>query len=487
MKYNKFFTNKYCLSFFALPFILGTYTYSEDNSTSKVDVDIMMNKSIVENIINNQLPYTIEDSGSGSQIFNGGKNNLLGFGLDILGSVDKKFSQFSESFVWAYKVNRSPISFSAQEQQIQAITNINGNFKASWNRESQSTEIALNGTAGISSIVSISPNWQISANSTPFLNISNNNLPLTLNIYGLNLKTDINIGDSLEKSIVSKLRTATSELDNKIQAFDLRSLVEKYWLKFKEPILVNPEYKLWLTVNPQLARYSNLVTTDNNLGIKVGSDVNLHLYFGEKPEALNLTTLPSMNYGFVNDSFNIILPVSASYKSLNEIINANLANKDIQLRLGISSNIKNINISSENSTLHVTSDFTLSIFGFLHPSGIIKANVKPNFSNETGILSGDDFDYALETDSLILKIGNFFFKNKIINLIKNNYLSLNPTNEMKLAQNYLQTKVENIELEKNVNLKSTINTFKIVGLNINNDSISAIFNTRGKATIEISE
>ena len=58
---------------------------------------------------------------------------------------------------------------------------------------------------------------------------------------------------------------------------------------------------------------------------------------------------------------------------------------------------------------------------------------------------------------------------------------------MKLAQNYLQTKVENIELEKNVNLKSTINTFKIVGLNINNDSISAIFNTSGKATIEISE
>ncbi|MGL5572446.1 hypothetical protein, partial [Cetobacterium sp.] len=153
MKYNKIFINKYSLSLFALPFILGTYTYSEDNSTSKVDVDIMMKKSIVENIINNQLPYTIEDSGSGNQIFNGGKNNLLGFGLDILGSVDKKFSQFSESFVWAYKINRSPISFSAQEQQIQAVTNINGNFKASWSRESQSTEIALNGTAGISSIV----------------------------------------------------------------------------------------------------------------------------------------------------------------------------------------------------------------------------------------------------------------------------------------------------------------------------------------------
>ena len=267
----------------------------------------------------------------------------------------------------------------------------------------------------------------------------------------------------------------------------MRALVEKYWLQFKEPILINPEYKLWLTVNPKSGRYSNLVTTDNNLGIKVGSDVDFHLYFGEKPPALNLTTLPSMNFGFVNDSFNIVLPISSSYKSLNEIINTNIANKDINLTSAISSNIKNINISSKDSTLHATGDFTLSIFGFLHPSGTIKADVKPIFNNETGVLSGDNFNYTLETNSLILKIGNYFFKNKILNLIKNNYLSFDPANEMKLAQNYLQTKVENIELEKNVNLKSTINTFKIVGLNLTDDSISAIFNTTGQATIEISE
>lgn len=487
MKYQKYFTKKYYVLLFTLPFISGTYAYSENNSVSKIDINIMMKKSIVENIINNQLPYTIEDSGSGSQIFNGGKNNLLGFGLDILGSVDKKFSQFSESFIWAYKINRSPINFSAQEQEVQAVTNIDGNFKASWSRESQSTEIALNGTAGISSIVSISPNWQLKANSTPFLNISNNNLPLTLNIYGLNLKTDINIGDSLEKSIVSKLRTATNELDAKIQSFDFRSLVEKYWSMFKEPILINPEYKLWLTVNPQSARYSNLITTDNNLGIKIGSDIKLHLYLGEKPAALTLAALPNMNFGFVNDSFNILLPVSTSYKNLNEIINSNIVNKDIKLMTGISSNIKNIDISSENSTLYINSDFNLSILGLIHPSGTIKANVKPIFNKETGSLSSENFDYTLETNSYILKIGNYFFKNKIINLVKNNYLSFNPSTEMKLAQEYLQNKVANIKLEKNVNLKATIDTFKITDLNIDNTSISVIFNTNGKATIEISE
>lgn len=486
MKNNKF-SNKNFLYFLTFALVLNSNLYSEDISTSKVDVDITMKKSIVENIINSQLPYTIEDSGSGNQIFNGNKNNILGVGLDILGAVDKKFSQFSESFVWAYKINRSPISFSAQEQEIQASTDISGLFKASWSRQSQSTEIALNGNAGINSIVSISPNWQISANSSPFLNISNNDLPLTLNIYGLSFKTDINIGDSLEKSVVSKLRKATDELDSKIQSFDLRSLVEKYWLKFKEPILVNPEYNLWLTVNPKSARYSNLVTTDTELGIKVGTDVDLHLYFGDKPAPLNLTTLPSINFGFVNDSFNIVLPVSSTYKSLNEVLNKNLNNREFKLFSGVSSSIKSVTLSSKNSTLNISSEFGLDIFGFLNPTGTIIANVKPYFDQNTGVLNGDDFDYTLETNSLILKLANAIFKNKITNTIKEKYLTFDSNNEMKLAQNYLQQKVESIELEKNVNLKSTINTFKIINLNVNDNSISAIFNATGKSNLEISE
>ena len=479
--------NKKILYFLALSLLLSSSTYSEEVPSSKIDVDISIKKSIVENIINNQLPYTIEDTGSGNQIFNGNKNNLLGVGLDILGAVDKKFSQFSESFVWAYKINRSPISFSAQEQEIQAITDISGLFKASWSRQSQSTEIALNGTAGINSIVSISPNWQINANSTPFLNISNNDLPLTLNIYGLSFKTDINIGDSLEKSVVSKLRKATNELDSKIESFDLRSLVEKYWLKFKEPLLVNPEYNLWLTVNPKSARYSNLITTQEQLGIKVGTDVDLHLYFGEKPSSLNLTTLPSMNFGFVNDSFNIILPVSATYKSLNEVINKNLDNKEFNIFSGVSSSIKNIVLSSENSTIYAVTDFKLNIFGFLNPTGTVKADIKPTFDQNTGTLIGNNFNYSLETDSFILKLVNSIFKNKIKETIQKKYLSFDSTTEIKLAQNYLQQKVENIELEKNVHLKSTINTFKVTNLDINNDFISVIFNTTGKSILEISE
>lgn len=477
--------NKYFL-IFSLITISSANIYSEENPTSKIDIDISMKKSIVENLINKELPYTIEDSGSGTQIFSG-NNNVLSVGLDLLGVVDKKFSQFSESFIWAYKINRTPITFNAQGQEIQATTAFTGIFKANWNKQKQGTEINLDGNTGIKSRISITPNWGIECYSSPFLNISNNNMPLTLDVYGLKLKTDININDSLQKSVVSKLNTATKELDSKISSFNLRALVEKYWLQLKEPILVNPDYNLWLTANLNSARYSDLVSNNDQLGIKIGADVQLQLYFGKKPAALNLTSLPPVNFGFVDDNFNILLPVSSSYSSLNEVINKNLPKENFKVFSGIYSHIDNIALSNSNNELYITSDFSVSILNFLKPTGIIKATIKPNFDPNTGVLSGENFDYNLETNSFILTIANKLFKNKIKERIVKNYLSFNTSENINLAKKFLQKKVENIQVDKNTYLKSNITNLKVNNVSLDENNISVTFNIIGNSSLEISE
>ncbi|WP_297597239.1 DUF4403 family protein [uncultured Cetobacterium sp.] len=465
--------------------ICSSNLYSIENPTSKIDIDISLKKSIVENIINKELPNTIEDSGSGTQIFAGNNNNLLSVGLDILGAVDKKFSQFSESFMWAYKINRTPIVFSAQGQEVQAVTNFTGLFKANWNKQKQGTEINLDGDAGIKSRVSITPNWTIESYSSPFLNISNNTIPLTLNVYGLKLKTDINIADSLEKSVVSKLKVATKDLDSKISSFNLRELVEKYWLQLKEPILINPQYNLWLTANLNSARYSDLVSTDDRLGIKVGADAQIQLYFGEKPSPLNLTALPPINFGFVDNNFNIFLPVSSSYSSLNEVINKNLPKENFKVIPGVYSHIDNIALSNLNNELYITSDFSVSILNFLKPTGIIKATIKPNFDANTETLSSENFDYVLETNSFMLSIANKLFKNKIRKNIIENYLSFNTSKEINLAKDFLQQKLGYIEVDKNVHLKTNISDLKIMDVSLNENRISITFNILGKSSLEI--
>ncbi|MGL4670842.1 DUF4403 family protein [Cetobacterium sp.] len=466
--------------------IINTSLFSEE-VTSKIDLDISFKKSIVEDIINKELPNLIEDSGSGSEIFNGKKNGLLGTGLSILSSIDKKLSKPSESFIWAYKINRSPILFNAHGQDVEAVTDISGLFKASWSRSKDGTEMALNGNAGIKSTLSISPDWKLESNSSPFLNISNKTIPLNLDVYGLKFKTDINIGDSLEKSISSKLRKATKELDEKIRTFDLKSIVEKNWNKLKDPILINKDYDLWLTVNPKAARYSDMVSSDDDLSIKVGTDVHLNMYFGEKPAQLTLTTLPPMNFGFVDDKFNIVLPISANYDKLNNIINENLKNKTFNISSMISSTFSNLNLSSENGVLSIKMDFDSTIFNFLKRNGNIVALLKPNFNKETGTLNSDSFDYTLETDSILLKFINSLLKNKIKEIVKTKYLSFDSTKEVQVLKNLLIEKVTNLELDKNVYLKSNVESLNIENFSVNDESLSITFKVIGESTIEIVE
>ncbi|MGL5989666.1 DUF4403 family protein [Cetobacterium sp.] len=472
------------LYFIILNSIIGFSLFSEENR-SKVDLDISLRKSVVENIINKQLPNLIEDSGSGSEIFNGHKNGILGTGLSLLGAIDKKFSQSSESFIWTYKINRSPILFSAKGQEVEAITDISGLFKASWSRNKDGTEMILNGNAGIKSTVSISPDWKLETNSSPFLNISNKSIPLNLDVYGLKLKTDINIGDSLEKSISSKLKKATKELDEKIGAFDLKSIVEKNWIKLKDPILINQDYNLWLTVDPKSARYSDMVSSTDDLSIKVGADVDLNMFFGDKPETLQLKNLPEMNFGFVDDNFNIVLPILADYSNLNNIINSNLKDKDIKITSAITSNISDVNLSSENKTFFIKGDFKLSIFSLLNPKGTITAHLKPTFDKATHTLNVDNFDYVLQSDSFVLNLLNKLFENKVKDIIQKKYLNFNSAKEVGVLKIILEEKVKNIELDKNVYLKSSIDNLTIDNLNINDEFLSLTFRVIGKSTIEI--
>lgn len=459
--------------------------FAVEEPISKVDISISMKKSIIEDMINEQLPTTIEDSGSGSKILEGKKNNVLAMGLDLLGSVDKKYSEFSKAFVWAYQIDRKPIFFDANGQEIQAKTNFSGIFKANWEEQSEGAQINISGVAGLKSNIIITPNWNLKANSTPILNISDSNLPLVLNIFGMKLKTDININQTLENKITSKLNFITQEIDKKIALFNLNEIVTEYYKKIADPILIEPDYNIWLTVSPLSASYSNIVSNDTNLGIKVGSNIKLHMYVGEKPNFNNQVSLPPINFGFVKDNFSILLPISSTYSDLNTILNKNLPQQEYKVFTGITAQAENITLSYENESVIAKSNFNIKIFNFFKPTGTINISLKPTFDSINETFTGDDFNYSLETNSYLLKILNKLFGNTIKEKIIKNYLTFNTSDDMQNVKKLLQSKVENIEVEKDIFLKTDIENLKITALNLDEENLSIVIQIIGSSTLEI--
>ncbi|MGX6592082.1 DUF4403 family protein [Cetobacterium ceti] len=462
--------------------LLGSSIYGNDN-LSQVDLNISVKKSFIENIINKELPTTMTDSGSGSQLFGGGsKNDLLSLGLNLLGNVDKKYT---EKFRWNYSITRDPIAFSAKGQNIQGVANFNGTLKAQWDRETQGVDANLKGTAGISSNIVINKNWEIIAESTPIFTISQGTLPLKLNIYGMELKTDINVNKNIEQKIVSNLYKATDILDNKIREFDLRSLVEKQWLQLKHPILINQDYNLWLTVNPLDASYSNIVSDENNIGIKLGTNSQLHIYMGEKPKDLVLNSLPPMNYGEVKDTFNINLPITATYNALNKELQKNINNKTFSLPLNSKLTLKDIEIFNENNNLKIDTNIALNILGFLNPNAKVISTVNLKYNETNSSFDKSDFDYTLVTDSTLLKFADKFLHGYIKNKISEKVFSMKTDSYITLLKHMAQEKVNSINLEDKAILKTSISSLTLKNILVKKNYITIITNIQGKSNLEI--
>ena len=469
-----------CLS--TLIGLLSLASYGENKDPlSNIDMKISLKKSYIENIINKELPTTITDNGSGTEFFKS-KNNLLSIGMNLLGAVDKKYAQ---KFRWSYSITRGDIAFDAKGQNIQGIAPYTGTLQAQWDANNNVVDANLSGTAGINSNIVINQNWEIIPDSTPIFTISNSSFPLNLNIYGMDFKTNININDSIQKKIVQNLQKATDILDEKIKSFDLRSLVQEQWQKLKDPILVNKDYNLWLTVNPQSASYSNIISDKDDLGLKIGTDVYLHLYFGEKPQELALNQLPPMNFGNVDDSFTINLPITGTYDALNEQLYKNLNNKEISLPLDTKVTVENPKINSENNLLKLDSDMSFSILGLFHPKAKVVATINPQYNSETSSFEKSTFDYNIITDSFLLKVINFVGHRFIKNKVQEQLFSLKADSYLTTFKDILQKTIGQYPMDNKAILKTQITSLKLNNISVEPQSLSITIGITGSSVLEV--
>lgn len=465
--------------------ILGaTFLNGEDkNIVSNIDMSISIKKSLIEDIINKEIPNTLSDSGTGEQLL-GGQQNILSLGLNLLGNKDKRYT---ERLKWSYSISRNPISFSAEGQNFQAITNFNGVLKANYEKASQAVEANLNGVAGIKTNLIIDQNWNLIPKSSPIFTISNKNLPVNLNIYGLEVKTNLDIGNNIQTKVMNSLEKATGEIDQKIKSFNLREVIEKQWEKLKDPILLNSDYNFWLTADPVSAKYSGIVSTSEDIGIKIGSDMYLHGYIGEKPQSLNLGTLPVINYGEVQNGFNIHLPITATYSSLNELLMKNFPGKQFEVFPGIAIKVDTLTATQENRKISLISKMNFSIFSIINPQVIIKASFNPVYDSEQNIFMGEAFDYKIESGSFLIKFIDSIFHSMIQKSIEKNYMKIDLQKDLTSLKKIAQEKVKKIEIDKNTTMFTDINSLKIEKIVVDEQGISLLINILGETNIEINE
>lgn len=436
---------------------------------SKIDLTISTKKSTIENILNQEIPKLINDSGSGNEIIEKNSNNkLLNLGISLLDKVHKKSLDKIQNFKWKYSIQRDDIHFSANNRTIEALANFNGTVLASL-EETNSEELKsdISGTIGIKTDLSIDENWNLLSSSSPIFKLSDANIPLNFDLKGIKIKKNINLSHDIEKHIDPILKKTISKVDEYVKDFKLHSFIEEKWQILKNPILINKNYRVWLLLNPVNTRYSDFMTNQDNLGVKIGLDSYVSLYLGDKPNPLIQSNLPPIKYGTVDDNFNMILPIYTTYNYINEILEETFNGDSYPINSFSKVRVEDINFLGTTNKLNLNAKVIFTLFEFLDFKGII---------NCFFTTPGEDFDYTLKTNNFILKIVDSFFHSTIKKAIENKIVS---------EKNNLKDKMSEVIIDKNTTLKNKIITLEIKSITTENESIKILTTITGTSTLEI--
>ncbi len=205
--------------------------------------------------------------------------------------------------------------------------------------------------------------------------------------------------------------------------FDLRNNVTKVWNGLAEPVVVNEQYKAWLSVKPQSVLMSALRTKGNMLNMRVGIRAVFDVQLGEKPTAYKPGALPRLlPNATIDSSFTIYVGTLMPYFHADSLAKAALANQhfafndnkqqidiqDVELFGSGESFIIKMNFKGQSSTGPVKK----KAGGTLYFTGI------PYYDAADQTIKLKNVDYEVQTSDMLVKSASWLLHSAFTKQIK---------------------------------------------------------------------
>ncbi|MGL6130082.1 MAG: DUF4403 family protein [Fusobacteriaceae bacterium] len=450
---------------------------------SKINLEISIKKSAINEIVENEIPRNFSGDGVYTVASkNDGRSQLLSLGLSLL----KNFkTDIPTKAFWRYSLDRGPIFLSAKKDLISASTDFNGKANGALENSSKNIEANFSGNLGVSTIFKISENWELSTKTSPLLNLSNSVIPLQLDIAGIKIDEKISMRSELEKRITPILQKTARDLDLKISQFNLRKFIDAEWSKLKDPILLDKDSGIWLVVRPKRASYGNILEKTDSFSFIAGTEAELFISVG-KPENINqLGNLPKIYYEVKDSNSTLKLPIMIKYTALKKSLEDKFSNKVFKLFKGGEITLKKLDFDGANSNLNLKSDITFNLFSIMNFDANINLSGVPKLSTDKKILSLENFNFNIVSDSVFIKIIDKIFHNKIQNIILENYLSLNIEKDIPVLEKFIAEKAKMVKLGENCVLNTDIQKLNIQNISIDNGGIIIYSELKGNSVLNI--
>ena len=339
--------------------------------------------------------------------------------------------------------------------------------------------------------LALNPDWSVTAKVDSDILIQQ----AEIEILGLGVSVRSPLTTLVKEQVLPRLET---EIVKYITHIDIKSSVSSLWTRLYEPIEVNTEPPVSLSIEPIeiLAQQpsSNTDTLSIHLGIKTYIKANIGNESSPvrnatdtemsptKDGAIEKKAIPNLRFvDLLESGYRITAPLVVTYATLEQLARPHVE-KAHQLK-GIETLVDTLTIYGSQTKLVAGLSFSMPKLG---ASGQVYLLGTPHYSPDEMMLSVTDFNYTLTTQSLLLEIADMG-EGTFLHLRENieSKLVFSLEERLTLLQEKLQEAIENRAIGSYIRLHGTVETITPEALYLTPEGIRIPFHLEGELSCAV--
>lgn len=246
-------------------------------------------------------------------------------------------------------------------------------------------------------------------------------------------------------------RTIDEQVRNQL---DLKTQVSEAWQKLHDPILLNEEYRTWITFNPESIGMSPLKmdkdTIESTIIFKSNPVVNL----GEKPELPVFQPLP--NFVFQEekgDGFRLFLNTDIPLLEAQNLTKTQLVGETFSYGKQYVK-IEDVELYGSGKELVINLLLSGSYNGNVYAQG------EPKYNKRKNEIELENLDFDFSSKRFLMRSMSWLFKSNLKNKIHHE-LNFQLGQNIEMARQMIQKQLKSMELAKGVTLKGNLDEINI--------------------------
>ena len=251
-------------------------------------------------------------------------------------------------------------------------------------------------TASLTLTPTLNSDWRITAKTTSDISVQR----AEIEILGITISVRRILTKLVREAVFPKLENLIVEY---ITNIDIKTRVAGLWAGLYEPIVINQEPRIALTIEPLEILAQQLSSDGKMLSFSLGIETYLHAHMGDVLTEVphNATAdVPDIQFVEVLESgYQIMAPIEITYATVEDFAKPHVE-KPHKLK-GIDTFVRKLTLYGSGTQLAAGIEFSMPSFG---AEGQFYLLGTPIYDTATMSLSVTEFDYTLTTRSLLLDI-----------------------------------------------------------------------------------